>query len=68
MKVDVYKRQVLLEAEAAGIPCLVSDTIPSTADMNLGLIKFISLNKDLSEWCEDCLLYTSVFFKKPLQS
>lgn len=44
---------VLLEAEAAGIPCLVSDTIPSTADMNLGLIKFISLNKDLSEWCEE---------------
>lgn len=49
---------VLLEAEAAGIPSLVSDTVPSTADMNLGLIEFVSLNKDLSEWCDKavCLL------------
>lgn len=48
----------LLEAQAAGTPSLVSDTVASTADMNLGLIKFISLNKDLSEWCSEaiCLL------------
>lgn len=48
----------LLEAEAAGTPSLVSDTVPTTADMNLGLIKFISLDKDLSEWCSEatCLL------------
>lgn len=49
---------VLLEAEAAGTPSLVSDTVPTTADMNLGLIKYISLDKDLSEWCSEaaCLL------------
>lgn len=46
---------VLLEAQAAGTPSLVSDTVASTADMNLGLIKFIGLNRDLSEWCGEAV-------------
>lgn len=42
---------VLIEAQATGLKCLISDTIPKEADMNLGLIKSLSLNK-MKTWIE----------------
>ncbi|MCM3724896.1 glycosyltransferase family 1 protein [Neobacillus cucumis] len=38
----------LIEAQAAGKPCLISDQITNEVDLGLGLIKFLNLtNKDL---------------------
>ncbi|TWD98891.1 glycosyltransferase involved in cell wall biosynthesis [Neobacillus bataviensis] len=38
----------LIEAQAAGIPCLISDEITNEVDLGLGLMKFLSIsNKDM---------------------
>lgn len=39
---------VLIEAQAAGLPCLASDVIPELA--NCGAVKFLTLNKTAKEW------------------
>ncbi|ETI67566.1 glycosyltransferase family 1 protein [Neobacillus vireti] len=44
---------VALEAQCAGTPCVVSDTVPKTTDMGLGLISYISLDEDLNHWSEE---------------
>ncbi|MEW9671325.1 glycosyltransferase family 1 protein [Ammoniphilus sp. 3BR4] len=41
---------VLVEAQAAGIPCLISDVIPAEADLNIGLIKRQSLSDGIQYW------------------
>jgi glycosyltransferase involved in cell wall biosynthesis len=41
---------VLIEAQAAGIPCVVSDVIPGEVDMKLGLVEFIGLQSDVDYW------------------
>lgn len=41
---------VLVEAQAAGLPCLVSDTVPYEADLDLGLIKYESLKRSPRVW------------------
>lgn len=41
---------VLIEAQAAGIPCVISSTITDEVDMGLGLIKKVSLDDDLKFW------------------
>lgn len=35
---------VLIEAQASGLPCLVSDVVPNEADLNLGLLDYIPLS------------------------
>lgn len=35
----------VLEAQASGVTCLVSDTVPRNVDMNLGLVHFLNLDK-----------------------
>ncbi|WP_057912981.1 glycosyltransferase family 1 protein [Peribacillus muralis] len=42
-----------LEAQGSGTPCILSDTIPKSIDMNLGLLSFISLNEPLDVWCNE---------------
>jgi glycosyltransferase EpsF len=44
---------VTLEAQCAGTPCVVSDTIPKTTDMGLDLLSFISLDEDLPIWIQE---------------
>lgn len=41
---------VAIEAQACGIPCIVSETIPKEVDMKIGLVKFKNLDKYL--WIE----------------
>ena len=39
---------VLIEAQASGVPCVVSNTI--TKEVNLGLTKFLNLNQPIDNW------------------
>ena len=41
---------VVIEAQAAGLICVVSDNIPKEADVGAGLVKFLSLNEDIRNW------------------
>jgi len=43
---------VLVEAQAAGIPCVVSDTVTDTIDLKIGLVDYLSLQDDISIWIE----------------
>lgn len=40
---------VLIEAQATGLKCFVSNTIPKEADMQLGLIEYLDI-KNVEEW------------------
>lgn len=46
---------VLLEAQAAGIQCVVSEAIQPEADMGLGLIHKLSLDEDSDVWANKVL-------------
>lgn len=39
-----------LEAQAAGIPCLLSDGIPMEVDLGVGLCQFLSLEQSDDDW------------------
>jgi len=43
----------VLEAQALKIPCLVSNSLPK--EVNCGLCKFISLDKNVEEWSKEAL-------------
>ena len=43
----------IIEAQACGIPCLISDLIPEEVDVNMNLIKRLSLNQSASEWANE---------------
>ncbi|MFC9777740.1 glycosyltransferase family 1 protein [Paenibacillus chitinolyticus] len=43
---------VVIEAQAAGVPCLISDQVPAEADLNLGLVSRLSLNESADTWAE----------------
>lgn len=42
---------VTIEAQCSGIPCVISDTVPKTTDMGLGLTTFVSLDASIDSWC-----------------
>ncbi|WP_342615835.1 glycosyltransferase family 1 protein [Peribacillus frigoritolerans] len=44
-----------LEAQGSGTPCIMSDTLPKSIDMGLGLTSFISLQEPLEVWCEEVI-------------
>lgn len=47
---------VLLEAQAAGLPCVVSEAIQPEADLGLGLVKSLSLKSDMIDvWSNEVL-------------
>lgn len=43
---------VLIESQASGLNCVVSQMIPSEADMKCGLMNFISLKNSPKKWAE----------------
>ncbi|ARA87300.1 glycosyltransferase family 1 protein [Bacillus paralicheniformis] len=44
---------VLVEAQASGLPCIVSDHITEETDLGLGLLTRLSLNAGFERWAED---------------
>ncbi|OKP88581.1 hypothetical protein A3844_07770 [Paenibacillus helianthi] len=51
---------VLIEAQAAGTPCVCSNTVPSEADINIGLMKFVGLFENENKWVSEILEYMDV--------
>lgn len=45
---------VVIEAQAAGLPCLIADTITPEADIT-GLVTYMSLTESAEKWAEKCL-------------
>lgn len=41
---------VVVEAQATGVPVLMSDTITREVDLGLGMVAYLALNDDLSNW------------------
>ena len=41
---------VLVEAQAIGLPSLVSDSVANEVDLNVGLVEFESLESDVQDW------------------
>ncbi|MCF7616511.1 glycosyltransferase family 1 protein [Bacillus sonorensis] len=44
---------VLVEAQASGLPCVVSDRITEETDMGIGLLKRLSLEAGFERWTEE---------------
>ena len=45
----------MIEAQAAGLPCVVSETIQEEADIGAGLIDRVSLSDRYDRWIETIL-------------
>lgn len=45
----------VIEAQAANIPCILSDTITHSVDVKTGLLKYVSLNASLEVWAKEML-------------
>lgn len=43
---------VVLEAQSAGVGCVVSDTLPRNVDMGLDMVDFVSLEASVACWVE----------------
>ena len=43
---------VVVEAQASDLDCVVSDRVPHLADLSIGLVKYIGLDKPIEEWVE----------------
>jgi glycosyltransferase involved in cell wall biosynthesis len=46
---------VVVEAQAAGLPCLISDRVPAEAIVNSSLVNVLALEKPPSEWAQSVL-------------
>ena len=46
---------VMLEAQASGLPCLVSEAIQPEADLGIGLVKQIKLDDGIDKWADEAL-------------
>ena len=50
----------LIEAQAAGIPSLVSTSITRVADVGLGLVHYLSLEEPIDSWVQRLLMLHSI--------
>ena len=54
---------VLIEAQASGVPCITSSGTPKDADLKMGLVKFIDLKDSIDIWILEIL---ESFNREPL--
>lgn len=48
---------VVIEAQACGLPCIVSNAVPLEADMEIGLLHSVGLEKTANYWAEMIMKY-----------
>ena len=54
---------VVLECQAAGLPCIISDTI--TREVNItGLVEYVSLKKPAEYWAEKVIQFKDIYVRK----
>ncbi|MDN4526731.1 glycosyltransferase family 1 protein [Fictibacillus fluitans] len=41
-----------LEAQCAGTPCVLSDAVPRSTEMGMGLVSYLNLNAEISSWTQ----------------
>ena len=56
---------VLLEAQAAGLPCVASDVIPEEVCVSSGCIEFLSLGHSADEWADRIERYKGLLPSTP---
>ncbi len=44
----------VIEAEASGLKCVVSDNVPKAVDLT-GNVRFLSLNDDMNKWYDELI-------------
>jgi glycosyltransferase EpsF len=49
-----------LEAQAAGLACVLSSSIPKEVDIGLGLCKFVNLNEGFEQWEQAISMSSSI--------
>jgi glycosyltransferase EpsF len=49
----------LVEAQAIGVPAVISNNISSEADFNLGLIKKVGLDESLDNWVKEIISFSN---------
>ncbi len=54
---------VVIESQASGLPCVISDTITKEADIT-GLVEYLSLEKSAEFWADRVLNYSRSFVRK----
>lgn len=54
---------VTLEAQSAGVPCVVADTLPNNTDMGLGIMSFVDLDEEIEIWCKE--IYKALLKERP---
>lgn len=54
---------VLIEAQAAGLPCVLSDVVPEAADVVKPLLSRLSLSQSASQWADVILAQKNEAFK-----
>lgn len=48
---------VILEAQLCGVPVITSENVPQFTDMDVGMVKYLSLQKSASEWADEIIEY-----------
>jgi glycosyltransferase EpsF len=54
---------VTVEAQISGTPCIMSDMVPISTDMGLGLVKYLNLEEYPEKWGEE--VEKAIHIKKP---
>lgn len=58
---------VIIEAQAAGLPCIISDTITKEADIT-GLVKYLPLEYGAENWAQETLNAVNAYERKSYES
>ncbi|WP_066259031.1 glycosyltransferase family 1 protein [Neobacillus drentensis] len=51
---------VVIEAQAAGVPCLVSNTLPKEVDLSMNLVTFKDLHEGAKAWADELKKITAI--------